>query len=257
MRMDAGRYAMLARRWWWLCLLGALFALAAYGVTLRMRGDSDGAPVYTSTATIFIGTSASEAIAPTDGEQRAVVAPEDLGRLAASYAQMASGRLVAERLAAVLQRGPEAESLRQRITARAVPGTQLIDVTSSAMTPDESPVLASGAANAFIALHDEKSLPGAAMLYEVSSPAEVATTDGGMSPVAMAVIIALVGVLSAAAVIVAAERFGGPLRSALATGFVNAPPAQAAVPAAQRRKRAAPNRAPAIEQTVLDTDAAR
>lgn len=205
--MDAGRCAGAVRRWWWLFLLGALFALASYGVALRVRGDDGSATIYRTTATIFVSTAA----APEPPLAFGADSGQQIDRLVASYAEMVEGPLVAERLAAFLRRGAEAEALRRRIDADVVPGTQLISVEATGFSPEETALLASGVSNAFIALHDEKALPGAAQVYEVA-PA-VAVPQEHTSPFVTYAAVVLAGVLAAASVLVVYERFGRQLRS--------------------------------------------
>ncbi|HEY8172548.1 MAG TPA: hypothetical protein VIH21_05630 [Dehalococcoidia bacterium] len=203
--MDAARFGNLGRRYWWLFILGALFALASYGIALRIRGSSEPATVYHSTSTVFVSEGDASPVTT------ASAAPIDLSRLASSYAEMIEGRLVAERLAVFLRRGAEAQSLRSRISARVVPNTQLIEVTSTGVSPEEADLLASGASNAFIALHDEKKLPGSALLYEVS-PA-VGVQSQGMPAAFSYGIVILVGFFSAIAVIALFDRYGERLRT--------------------------------------------
>jgi capsular polysaccharide biosynthesis protein len=188
-----------ARRSWWLLVLGALFALASYGVALRIVGDGDDPAVYRSTATVFVSAERSAApplMPAADGA--------DMERLAASYAAMIEGRTVSERFAAYLRRGAESQSLRDRIDARAVPGTQLIEVSTNGATAEEAETLANGVSNAFVALHAERGLPGATSVYEVSVAQPLAQDE--RSPLFTATLVALAGVVAAAAVVGAYTR---------------------------------------------------
>jgi capsular polysaccharide biosynthesis protein len=248
-RMDARRYLTLARRSWWLFLLGALFALASYGVTLRIRGDEESPDVYHSNATIFVETGATGGFFSAPGSPQA----GDLGRLTASYAEMVEGRLVAERLAAFLRRPGEAGAMRARIDARAVPGTQIIRITSTGRSAEDADVLAAGTANTFIALHQEKGLPGMLSLYE-TSPATLEPKPAEGSPLPIYALVVVAGTLATAVVLFAWETQAERINAAAAR--ISRPPSVEPSPAPKPARAARPRPAPQVDAVVADPDTA-
>lgn len=132
MELDLRQLSRLVRRWWWLLLLASVIAAGtAYWSSSRQ------APLYSATATLLINPS------QTQGQQE-LTGLQAGERLGATYQRLVATdpilRAVIDRLALPVT----VDELRERVTASAVTGTQLLRISVS----DTDPVRAAEIANA-------------------------------------------------------------------------------------------------------------
>lgn len=224
--MDASRYISIVRRWGWLLVLGAVFSLATYVVASRFTPEDDALPRYEATASLLVSADATE-IAPPDAG--AALAEDGMASLARSYAEMIDGDAVTGRLAALFGFPGDASVLGGQISADVVPSTQLVRVTATGATPDEATTIAQGAAEAFMALHDEQAMPGSVYLYETSRADVV--PDSGTPVLAEVLIVLFGGLLAAAAVVLAFEFLTDKVRAGEDAAVAAGLPLVAAIPA--------------------------
>ncbi len=218
-RMDATRYIAIVRRWWWLLIVGTLIAVAAFGVASRLR-DRGATTEYAASATLFVTDPQ-----PAPGEQPPAVAPD---RLLRSYAAMISGRGVAERIVARLGLRASADDVRGHIHVALPPGTQLIEITTTGATPADAEALSGGVIQSFLAMHDEGRLPGSATVTAVTPAAE--TPLDARPEWQTALIVAMFGLLSAAAIVVIFEYLTDAVRDAADAQAAAGVPVLASVP---------------------------
>lgn len=222
--MDVAQILAMGRRWWWLLILGVLFSVAAYGVSLRLRGDQ-ARPAYAASATLFVTLPPPpEAALAADAAKR----PWELDRLMATYAELAKSRTVAER--AVQDGGlvTTPNDLASRTRTEMFGYTQLLHISVTAAAPDAADRSLGAMVRAFAGVRTERSIPGDASLYETSAAVR---TD---SPTPLLVnfgIVALAGLLASGGVIFAMER----LRPALATSTGEQPGGAARAPVIHER----------------------
>jgi receptor protein-tyrosine kinase len=202
--MDAARAWTLTRRWWWLLIIGTVFAIAAYGIAARIRDRHPAPPVYAATARLFVSLNASS------GDDPAIVdRPFDMDRLLYTYTTMLSGHAVAARAASNLDVMNAPDDLSARISVEQPKNTQLIDVTTRGATAADADALSFATVAAFMQLRIEQRLPGDVALYEAVPAAREAS--GTSEPIAVA-LVALAGLVGAAAIILAFEYLSDAVR---------------------------------------------
>jgi receptor protein-tyrosine kinase len=228
--MDAARYVSLIRRWWWLPALGALAAVAAYGVTAGFGSSASSPGAYRATSSLLVkDTRAAKTLNIGPFHISGAGAPSaDAATLAASYARIADGPIIAGRLAAVMGQPDADGDVLRRVTATVAPGTQVVEIEARADSAEEAQVLSRAAADAFMALHDERSLPGTIQMSE-SSRAQLAPLagDSGLPEV---LLVALGGFLTAVALIIVFERIVDPVHDAADVERVTGLPVVAHIP---------------------------
>jgi len=188
--MDATQYMAMARRWWWLLIVGTVIAVAAYGVVARIRDQRQGAPapLYSASATFFVSR---------QGESADVTQ---------SYAAIITGRGVATHIVSALGLRVTPAEVRGRLSARTPAGTQLIYVAARGASADDAQQIIDGVAQAMVALRQEGNLPGSVSLVEVDRAEPVAAGPASLSgQLQIAALVAVFGLLGAAAIIVAFE----------------------------------------------------
>ncbi len=202
--MDAARAWTLTRRWWWLLIVGTVFAIAAYGIAARIRDRHPAPPVYAATARLFVSLNASS------GDNPAVVdRPFDMDRLLYTYTTLLAGHAVATRAASNLGVMNAPDDLRARISVAQPKNTQLIDVTTRGATAADADALSFATIAAFMQLRVEQQLPGDVALYE-AVPA-VRETSATSEPLAIG-LVAIAGLVAAAAIILAFEYLSDAVR---------------------------------------------
>jgi capsular exopolysaccharide synthesis family protein len=126
--MELEQYVAVIRRWWWLMVACVLVATGfSYYGTLQMPR------IYQATTTVMVGQ-AMEEVNPTS---------QDLyisTQLAQTYADMVRRRPILEGAAQAL--GLEYVPWAENISARQVPGTQLLEVSVRDTNPDRAAALA-------------------------------------------------------------------------------------------------------------------
>lgn len=225
--MDATRYLVMARRWWWLLIVGTVMAVGAYGIALRIRDRRQGAPAptYSASATFFV--SAQQASSGADAPQQGAGAD----RLTQSYAAIITGRGVAGRIVSALGLRISPEDVQSRISVRTPAGTQLIGVTAKGATPDDAQQLIDGMMHALVAVRQEGNLPGMVTTVEVGR-AQLATAAGDSlrGQLQTALLVAVFGMLGAAAIIVAFEYVTDAVRDRADAGRSSGLPALGSIP---------------------------
>ncbi|HYM15518.1 MAG TPA: polysaccharide biosynthesis tyrosine autokinase [Dehalococcoidia bacterium] len=197
--MDAAQYIAMARRWWWLLIVGALLSVAAYGVAIQVRNQRHATPgpAYAATATFFV--SAAQPPAPS--------APDatSLDLLTRSYAAIITGPGVAERVIGSLGLALTAADLQGRISVQTPPNTQLLTVTARGATANDAQQLLDGVTHAIVALRQQGNLPGNVQAVDVSRAQALTAPDPVGGQLQAAVLVAIFGILGAAAIVVAFE----------------------------------------------------
>jgi receptor protein-tyrosine kinase len=233
--MDAARLFSIARRWWWLILVGTLMSTAAYGFAERIRQDTDD-PAFNASASVFVSlynsqATADEVAARTGGESWT------LDRLIASYVTIIEGHAVAQAVANSFAIDVTPDDLRSSIDARPVPGSQLIRITTTGATPQDAEALRDATLRAFTVVSGTAGIPGASYTYELTPPV-LADGSTQSDAIALAAVI-LAGMLSAAAIIFAFEYFSDAIRDARDAEVLTGLPVLATVPVWRARDRVA------------------
>ncbi len=204
--MDAARYVSLVRRWWWLPVLGAVMAVAAYGVASRLRDEAPDAPVYHSTVTLVVSLREG-GYAAAEGDL-----PWDLDRLMSTYAQILRSEPVAERAALELGEPERSDAVRRAVAVSISGYSQLLKVTVADSSPERSERLAGAIVWAFAAVREARDVPGVATVLDRSAAQQV---PGDETPLLLAaMIVALAGAGGAAALLLAFEQLSGAVRDA-------------------------------------------
>jgi len=137
------RYLGVARRWWWLMLLGAVLPMAvSYYLTSRQPD------LYQAKATVMVGSSL-QSVSPSPG----VLTMS--GQLAQAYAELAKRRIITEAVAQRLGLDMSPGQLARQMTVRVQAQLQLIEITVA----DSDPQWAAAIANA-VALELVQRSPG-------------------------------------------------------------------------------------------------
>jgi capsular exopolysaccharide synthesis family protein len=218
--MEAARYFAIVQRWWWLLLVGTLITVAAFGVASRVRGR-DGVPEYSASATLFV----SDPNATAAGDTASAVTSD---RLLRSYATIVGGPGVALRVIDNLGLRASIASVEAHIVVAVPPGTQLIEVTTMGASALEAEQLSTAVIQAFITIHDEGQLPGAATVSAATSARETIVTPRPDWQVAL--IVAVFGLLSAASIVVIFEYLTDTVRDAVDAEAAAGLPVLASVP---------------------------
>jgi len=216
--MDATQYMAIVRRWWWLLIVGTVMAVATYGVAVRIRESrrAPSAPVYSASATFLVDAPALTS---------------NIDRLTQSYGAIISGRGVAERMVANLGLPVSAEDVQSRIAAQTLPGSQLVQVTTKGATANDAQQLIDGVAQAFIALRQEGNLPGTVRMVEVNRAQQLATPAPAASVLRDAILVAMLGMMGAAAMVVAFEYMTDAVRDRADVERAGSVPTLGSIPA--------------------------
>ena len=216
--MDAAPFISLGRRWWWLCVLGALMSVAAYGVVSAIPDPSD-AQEYRATVTLVVSDRAASEAAVAD--VAVTDRPWDMDRLMATYAEIIESDAVAAR--AALELGDESltDDIRDNVSV-ATPGyTQILRVTTRATTPEAAERVAGAIVWSATAIREERQIPGSITIFE-QTPAAPALDDSS-SPWLAILVVAVAGALGAGAIVMgfefATDVVRGPRDAERATGL--------------------------------------
>ncbi len=211
--MDATQYFAMARRWWWLLIVGTVISVGAYGVAVRVRDDRQGtpAPTYAASATFFV--SAGQA-APAAGQAPAANDNASLDRLTQSYAQIITGPGVAQRIVSALGLQQTAADVQSRISVETPSLTQLMKVTAKGASAGDAQQLIDGVMQAFVGLRQEGNLPGSVSIVEIDRPQEltISPVDSLRGQIPTVILVAVFGMLGAAAIVVAFEYMTDAVR---------------------------------------------
>jgi capsular exopolysaccharide synthesis family protein len=207
--MDAAPFLSLFRRWWWLCALGALMSVAAYGLVSAI--PDPGAQDYRATVSLVVSDRAASGAAPTDVE--ITNRPWDIDRLVSTYAEIIESDAVAARAAMELGDESLAGDIRDNVSVATSGYTQILRITTSATTPEAAERVAGAIVWSATAIREERQIPGSLTLYE-QAPATHASGNG-TSPWLAMVVVAAAGALGAAAIVAGFEYTTDVVRGAL------------------------------------------
>lgn len=127
-------------KWWWLLILAAIVAASiGYGVSQRLP------PVYQATTTVLVG----QPFLATDLDSRDIQTSE---LLAVTYADIAQREPVLQGTVEALGLDDNWQQLRKRVKVALVDGTQLLEVTVEAKSPNEAQMIANEIAHQMILL---------------------------------------------------------------------------------------------------------
>jgi capsular exopolysaccharide synthesis family protein len=224
--MEATRYLAIVRRWWWLLIIGTLMSLAAYGIASRVRDRVPPTPRFSAATTIFVSDeqAGQGAAAPATASLQAAASD----RLMRTYVEVIKGPDVALRMIERLGLQTSVAELQRHIDVVTPPGTQLIQVTTTAENPADAQRLADGVVQSFIALHDEGRMPGTMYVSSVA-PAEQ-TIVQSRSDWRVVLVVAVFGLLSAASIVVIFEFLTDTVRDVADAEFVTGVPVLANIP---------------------------
>jgi capsular exopolysaccharide synthesis family protein len=139
--MEIRQYIAIGLKWWWLLILSTVVA-AAIGYALSQRQT----PVYQAATTLMIG----ESLIQTSNVNNSDFNTSQL--LAQTYADMAKRRPVLQGVIETLDLAGSWRDLEGRVQSRPVRGTQLIEITVEASSPEEAQVTADEVARQLILL---------------------------------------------------------------------------------------------------------
>ena len=232
--MDATQYFAMARRWWWLLIVGTVMSVGAYGIAVRVRDNRQGtpAPTYAASATFFV--SGSQAVAaPGQAQPPALNDNASLDRLTQSYAQIIKGPGVADRIVNVLGLKQTSEDVQSRISVETPALTQLIKITAKGATADDAQQLIDGVMQAFVGLRQEGNLPGSVSIVEIdrAQALTVSPVDSLRGQIPAVILVAVFGMLSAAAIVVAFEYLTDSVRDRADAERAAGLPVLASIPA--------------------------
>lgn len=135
---------IILRRWWWLVVIPIIAAALGYLISIRQPS------VYQATTTILIGqTIQSAELNRTDIQTSEA--------LALTYANITLRQPVIQRVIDSLNLGASWRNLRNRIRAEPIAGTQLLEISVEAESPESARVIANEVANQLILLSPKNS----------------------------------------------------------------------------------------------------
>ena len=138
--VELRQYAAIVLKRWWIMLLGAIIGAAlGYGISQRMS------PVYQATAALIVGQS----IQATSLDSRDIQTSE---LLALTYAEMAQHQPILQGAIDVLGLNVGWQRLRRQVQVQPIEGTQLLEVSAEAGSPEEAEVIANEIARQLILL---------------------------------------------------------------------------------------------------------
>jgi capsular exopolysaccharide synthesis family protein len=228
--MEATRYFAIVQRWWWLLIIGVLMSVAAYGIASRIRDSKPlaTAPAFTASVTLFIMDDNTAALDAASASSPGATAYSD--RLLSSYVELIKSPLVAQRVIDRLGLAVPIAEVQRRLAVAALPGTQLIQVTASAASPGDAELLVNGVVQSYLAVHAEGHLPGNTYISGVAPSQQAAIPPAGRSEWKIVFMVAVFGLLSAAAIIVAFEFLTNTVRDSADAEVSTGLPVLASIP---------------------------
>lgn len=221
--MEANQYLNMARRWWWLVLIGVLMAVAAYGVAVQLRDTAT--PAYTATATFFVSDQPSLGQTP---KPVAVAESVRTDAMVNTYAEIIESESVAERMISRLGLAASPSEIKDRIDVHPVNGTQLIRVTTFGATAAEAEELSDGIVQSFNALRDDGQLPGYTYLVEAGRAQQDTPVEREQWKYVL--LVAVFGLITAASIVLVFEFATDLVRDAPGAEAATAVPVLARVP---------------------------
>ena len=179
--MELARYLSLARKWWWLLVVGTLVAgVASYAISKTMT------PIYSASTTLLVNqTQVPGTIAYND-----ILTSE---RLTRTYKELIGKRPILEDVAARLDLPLGRDDLAGMISVSVVPDTQLLRLSVESSDPALASSVANAAAAAFIQQNteDQLSRPGDVSVVEAATTPSVPIKPNVMMNTLLAAAIGL------------------------------------------------------------------
>ena len=169
--VELRQYVAIVLKRWWVIALTLVVALAlGYGYTQRQPR------IYEATASILVGQS----IQATDVNRAEIQVSE---QLAETYAALARREPVLQGAVEELGLDVNWQSLRGRVSAKIVPGTQLVEVTVAATSPEEARLIANEVARQLVLLsptnlQNQESLQSVAFINQRLAALQAKIEDG-------------------------------------------------------------------------------
>ncbi len=169
--VELKQYVSIILKRWWVIVLALIVAVAlGYGYTQRQPR------VYEATASILVGQS----IQATDVNRAEIQVSE---QLAETYAALARREPVLQGAVEELGLDMNWQGLRGRVSAKIVPGTQLVEVTVVAPSPEEARLIADAVARQLVLLsptnlQNEESLQTVAFIEQRLETLQAKIEDG-------------------------------------------------------------------------------
>jgi capsular exopolysaccharide synthesis family protein len=228
--MEATRYFAIAQRWWWLLIIGVLMAVAAYGIASRVRDRQRQAPapVFSASVTLFVMDDHAAVLDASGAASPSQTLYSD--RLLNSYVELIKSPPVAQRVIDRLGLAVPIAEVQRRLAVVALPGTQLIQVTATAGSPGDAALLVDGVVQAYLIVHAEGHLPGNTYVSGVAPSQQAATPPAARSEWSIVLMVAVFGLLSSAAIIVAFEFLTNTVRDSTDAEAATGVPVLAAIP---------------------------
>lgn len=194
------------RRRWVVVVVMTLTALVLAGAYASSR-----ATTYTSTTRLYVSMATGTSV--NDSLQGALAAQQRI----ASYAQVATGSTVAQRVVDDLNLPLSAKELQGRLSATFPPATMLLDISATDSTPEQARRVAEAAAVQFSRLvgEMETTAANAAPLAEatVIDPARTPTEPNGPSRTRLLAVGLLVGFGAGCLAALVRDRLDGTIRT--------------------------------------------
>ena len=198
--MELARYLSLARKWWWLLVVGTLVAgVASYAISKTMT------PIYSASTTLLVNqTQVPGTIAYND-----ILTSE---RLTRTYKELIGKRPILDDVAERLDISPGRYELAGMISVSVVPDTQLLRLSVESSDPALASSIANATAAAFIAQNTEDRLsrPGDVSVVEVATTPSVPIKPNVMMNTLLA---AAIGLLLAGGVALLLEYLDDTVKS--------------------------------------------
>lgn len=163
MELDLHRLLQIARRWWWLLVLGPLLG----GVT-AWYVSSQQPEMFASDVTLLISTGVSGTNAGS------VQASQNLTE---TYSQWAVARPILERTAEVLAYDGGVDQLDKAVSATAVPDTLFIRISAQSHDPEQAAAIANAVAEQFLLdVHEQTDPRGSQVRSDLTTQIDQTTT---------------------------------------------------------------------------------
>lgn len=145
MELDLRHILRMARRWWWLLILAPLLAgLTAYWASSRQT------PLYSASSTLVIDQASQSS-------QQQIQEIQANERLGATYQRLVDTDPILNAVIARLNLPFTADQMRDKVSAGAVTGTQLLRISASDTSPERAAAIANAIAQEFPSYLAQKS----------------------------------------------------------------------------------------------------
>lgn len=184
------------RKWFWMVVVGAVVgALLGWGASALMTNQ------YTATSQLYVGT--ADASSSSDAYQGAMLSQKQVG----TYAEMATGRALGQRIADDLGLDKSADDVASMISAGAHKDTVILDIKVTDTDADQASAVANSAStqlthmvnelNASTSPDGHSNAPRLAQLNEATTPESPSSPNTTQNIIIGLVVGIVVGVLAA------------------------------------------------------------